>query len=308
MAPIFRPGEMLVGIGEALWDMLPDGKKIGGAPANFAYHCAQAGLESCVISAIGNDRLGEELVSQFDDKQLRYALEVVDYPTGTVGVQLDERGVPQYEIKEGVAWDNIPLTARIEEIAKKTRAVCFGSLAQRSHVSRETLNSFMNIMQAQDDDRYFVFDVNLRQNFYTTEVIHESLERANVLKINDEEIVVVSRMFGWPGIDLKDKCWILLGKYNLDILVLTCGVNGSYVFTPGHVSFLPTPVVEVVDTVGAGDAFSAIFMASYLQGITIEAAHSNAVAWSAYVCTRPGAMPVVPEELKLQIKNSPRRL
>lgn len=307
MAEIFKPGDLIVGIGEALWDMLPDGKKIGGAPANFAYHCGQAGLDSCAVSAIGEDKLGEELTEQFDAKHLRYLLEKVDYPTGTVGVTLDERGVPLYEIKEGVAWDNIPMTSRIEELAKKTRAVSFGSLAQRSHVSRETLNRFLDIMKAQNDERYYVFDINLRQNFYTPEIICDSLERCNVMKINDEEIVIVSRMFGWPGIDLKDKCWILLGKFDLDILVLTCGINGSYVFTPGHISFLPTPVVEVVDTVGAGDSFSAVFMASYLQGATIEAAHQNAIDCSAYVCTQQGAMPEMPLHLKEQIRNSPKR-
>ncbi len=307
MPGVFKPGDLIVGIGEALWDMLPDGKKIGGAPANFAYHCGQAGLDSCAISAIGEDRLGEELIEQFDEKKLRYIMEVVDYPTGTVQVTLDERGVPQYEIKEGVAWDNIPLTPRLQEMAKKTRAVCYGSLAQRSHVSRETMNSFIEIMKAQGDDRYYVFDINLRQSFYTPEVLYDSMERCNVMKLNDEEMVIISRMFGWPGIDLKDKCWILLGKYDLDILVLTCGINGSYVFTPGHVSFLPTPIVDVVDTVGAGDSFSAVFMASYLQGATIEAAHHNAIACSAYVCTQPGAMPEMPEYLKQQIRDSPKR-
>lgn len=308
MAGIFRPGDLITGIGEALWDMLPDGKKIGGAPANFAYQCGQAGLDSCAVSAIGKDKLGEELIAQFDDKKLNYVMEVVDYPTGTVGVELDERGVPVYDIKEGVAWDNIPLTPKIREIAKKTRAVCFGSLAQRSHVSRETLAGFLDIMKAQGDERFYVFDINLRQSFYTPEILYESMERCNVLKINDEEMVIVSRMFGWPGIDLKDKCWILLGKYDLDILVLTCGINGSYIFTPGNVSFLPTPVVEVVDTVGAGDCFSAIFMASYLQGATIEAAHRNAVTCSAFVCTQPGAMPTLPESLREEIRNSPKRL
>lgn len=308
MPGIFKPGDLMVGIGEALWDMLPDGKKIGGAPANFAYHCGQAGLDSCVVSAIGDDKLGAELVEQFDSKDLKYILEVVDYPTGTVGVTLDDRGIPIYEIKEGVAWDNIPLTPRIQELAKKTRAVCFGSLAQRSHVSHQSLINFIDIMKAQGDDRYYVFDINLRQNFYTPEILYESMERCNVMKINDEEMIIVSRMFEWPGIDLRDKCWILLGKYNLDILVLTCGVNGSYVFTPGHVSYLPTPVVEVVDTVGAGDSFSAVFMASYLQGATIEASHHNAVVCSAYVCTQPGAMPELPKDLKQQIRDSPKRL
>lgn len=286
----------VVGIGEALWDVLPDGRKIGGAPANFAYHVGQFGLESCVVSAVGNDALGDEIVDIFAGKGLDSLVERVPYPTGTVQVEIDQAGVPQYEIKEGVAWDNIPYTARLETLAQKTRAVCFGSLAQRSVVSRQTIARFLDAMP-KDDDRLVVFDINLRQGFYNAEILQESMQRCNVLKINDEELVTVSRMFGYPGIDLKDKCWILLGKYDLKMLILTCGVNGSYVFTPGHVSFLPTPSVEVADTVGAGDSFTAAFIASLLRGENVESAHRRAVETSAYVCTQRGAMPVLPHEL-----------
>lgn len=292
--------DLVVGIGEALWDMLPNGKQIGGAPANFAYHAAQCGLESCAISAIGKDALGEEIEENFNAKNLNYILEVVDYPTGTVPVTLDERGMPMYEIREGVAWDNLPFTPRIEDAAKRARTVCFGSLSQRSPVTRETLHKFLDAMP-QDDDRLIVFDVNLRQNFYTPEILANSMQRCNVMKINDEELVTVSRMFGYPGIDLEDKCWILLGKYNLKILVLTCGINGSYVFTPGNVSFMPTPTVNVVDTVGAGDSFSAAFISSIMQGCDIKTAHHNAVTVSAYVCTQPGAMPALPDDLKAML-------
>ncbi len=123
------------------------------------------------------------------------------------------------------------------------------------------------------------------------------MKRCNILKINDEELVTISRMFGYPGIDLQDKCWILLGKYNLKMLILTCGINGSYVFTPGNVSFQPTPRVEVADTVGAGDSFTAAFIASILKGKSVAEAHSRAVQISAYVCTKKGAMPILPSEL-----------
>lgn len=303
MSNYLKPGDLVVGIGEALWDMLPDGKKIGGAPANFAYHVGQAGVPSCVISAIGADKLGEELVENFKEKKLNFVLEVVDYPTGTVQVSL-ENGIPVYDIKEGVAWDNIPASQNIMDICKRTRAVSFGSLGQRSSISRETLQTFLDSMPEDGTRRFRIFDVNLRQNFYTPEILVESMRRCNVMKINDEELILVSRMFGYPGIDLKDKCWLLLGKYHLDILILTCGINGSYVFTPGQVSFLPTPVVDVVDTVGAGDSFSAVFMASILQGASIEAAHHNAIACSAYVCTQPGAMPTMPPELLNMIRES----
>lgn len=289
--------DVVVGMGEALWDILPEGKKIGGAPANFAYHVMQFGQPSCVVSAIGDDALGHEIVQNFTSKGLNQNIAVVPYPTGTVQVELDEAGIPIYDIKENVAWDNIPYTEELEELAKNTKAVCFGSLAQRNVVSRDTINRFLDAMPKKDDN-LVVFDVNLRQGFYNKEILCNSMEKCNILKINDEELVVVSRMFGYPGIDLQDKCWILLGKYNLKMLILTCGVNGSYVFTPGKVSFQPTPKVEVADTVGAGDSFTASFIASLLNGKSVEEAHSIAVRTSAYVCTQHGAMPVLPAEVK----------
>lgn len=292
---------VVVGIGEALWDVLPEGKKIGGAPANFAYHVSQFGLPGIAVSAVGHDRLGEELTGKFAERGLRTDMPEVDYPTGTVLVEVDEMGVPSYDIKQNVAWDNIPFTPELEKLAKRTRAVSFGSLAQRNVVSRETIHKFLDAMP-DDKDTLKIFDINLRQGFYTPELIEKSMEKCNVLKINDEELVLVSRLFGYPGIDLKDKCWILLGKYNLKMLILTCGVNGSYVFTPGHISFVETPKVEVADTVGAGDSFTAAFTAGLLNGLSVEEAHRQAVAVSAYVCTQHGAMPVLPDDLKAKIK------
>lgn len=286
---------IVVGMGEALWDVLPEGKKIGGAPANFAYHVSQFGLPSCVVSAIGNDPLGHEIMENFAEKGLKHCIEAVPYPTGTVQVEIDQAGIPQYEIKENVAWDNIPYTALLERLAEKTVAVCYGSLAQRNVVSRNTINRFLDAIPAENNP-LVVFDVNLRQGFYNKEILCNSMERCNILKINDEELVTVSRMFGYPGIDLQDKCWILLGKYNLKMLILTCGINGSYVFTPGHVSFQPTPKVEVEDTVGAGDSFTAAFIANILKGKSVEEAHQLAVQTSAFVCTQKGAMPKLPDE------------
>ena len=283
-------------MGEALWDVLPEGKKLGGAPANFAYHVSQFGLESRVVSAVGQDKLGAEILENFRQKQLYGLIETVPYPTGTVQVELDAEGVPCYDIKEGVAWDNIPYTQALEGLASQTRAVCFGSLAQRSIVSRQTIHRFLDAMP-DDADTLRIFDINLRQGFYTKEILCDSFRRCNILKINDEELVTVSRMFGYPGIDLQDKCWILLAKYNLKMLILTCGVNGSYVFTPGHVSFVETPKVQVADTVGAGDSFTAAFVAATLKGLPVAEAHRLAVDTSAYVCTQQGAMPVLPELL-----------
>jgi len=286
--------DVVVGMGEALWDILPEGSKIGGAPANFAYHVSQFGLESCVVSAVGDDELGAKTIQNLTSKGLKLMIPQIPYPTGTVQVTLDADGIPSYDIKEGVAWDNIPYTPELEELAKNTRAVCFGSLAQRSVVSRETIHKFLDTMP-NDDHRMKIFDVNLRQSFYNKETICESMKRCNILKINDEELVTISRMFGYPGIDLKDKCWLLIGKYRLRMLILTCGVNGSYVFTPGEVSFVETPKVEVADTVGAGDSFTGSFCAGILRGMPVSEAHRMAVAVSAFVCTQNGAMPKLPE-------------
>lgn len=302
MTAPFNPEEAcIVGMGEALWDVLPEGRKIGGAPANFAYHVSQFGFPGRVVSAVGDDKLGEEIRANFAEKGLEGLLPTVPYPTGTVQVTLDDAGVPCYDIRENVAWDNIPFTAELEELARRTRAVSFGSLAQRNIVSRGTIGRFLDTMP-DGEGRYKIFDINLRQGFYTQEVLCESFRRCNILKINDEELVAVSRMFGYPGIDLQDKCWILLAKYDLRMLILTCGINGSYVFTPGRVSFVETPRVEVADTVGAGDSFTAGFIAALLAGRSIAEAHRLAVDVSAWVCTQHGAMPRLPEELLERVR------
>ena len=286
----------VIGLGEALWDVLPEGKKLGGAPANFAYHAGQflGQANTMAISALGEDKLAEETIAALEEHGLQYTMPRVPYPTGTVQVQLDEQGIPTYDIRENVAWDNIPFTPEIEEIARNCRAVCFGSLAQRNVVSRENIHRFLD---ATPEDCVKIFDINLRQNFYTKEVIQESMRRCNILKINDEELVIIGRMFGYPGLDIENKCWLILGKYNLDMLVLTCGTNGSYVFTPGQMSFQETPKVEVADTVGAGDSFTGSFCAAILNGKPVAEAHQLAVKVSAFVCTQNGAMPIIPASL-----------
>lgn len=284
---------IVVGLGEALWDVLPDGRKLGGAPANFAYHAGQFGIDTLAVSALGKDSLGDETCKELEKKGLRHVMPRLDYPTGTVQVTLDKSGVPAYDIKEGVAWDNIPFTDDIKEVAANAGAVCWGSLAQRNEVSRKSIYQFLDHTP---EDCLKVFDINLRQSFYTKEVICESLKRCDVLKINDEELITIGRLFGYPGLDIENKCWLILGKYNLDMLVLTCGVNGSYVFAPGFKSFQETPKVEVADTVGAGDSFTGTFCASILKGKSITEAHKLAVEVSAYVCTQHGAMPVLPEK------------
>lgn len=298
----------VIGLGEALFDCLPTGRKLGGAPANFAYHVSQFGFDSCAISAIGDDELGQEIIDTFDKVGLHYCLPKVDFPTGTVQVTLNDKGIPQYEICLGVAWDNIPLTEELLSMAKEAKAVCFGSLAQRSATSRATINAMLEAMPA---DTLKVFDINLRQQWYNREIIENSLHHCNILKINDEELDIVAPMLLSIKTDpsaliAQDKektlrvCRALIELYELRLLILTCGTNGSYVITKDACSFVETPKVEVADTVGAGDSFTGAFIAKLLQGSDITQAHEIAVKVSAFVCTQSGAMPILPEEFTQQ--------
>ena len=280
----------IVGIGEALWDMLPAGKQLGGAPANFAYHVKRLGLPAKVVSAVGRDALGNEIVQLLREKDIPFLVPQIGYPTGSVQVSLDEAGIPSYEIMTDVAWDNIPYSAELEELAHHTQVVCFGSLAQRSKVSYDTINRFLDEMP-EGEGVWKVFDINLRQQFYTKEILHRSLCKCNVLKINDEELEQVRQLFGLSGDSLEDRCRQLLDEYQLKMVILTCGDKGSYVVTSEDVFYQDTPRVKVVDTVGAGDAFTAAFMAGILKGYAIADAHRLAVDVSAWVCTQSGAMP-----------------
>lgn len=285
---------VIVGIGEILWDVFPTGKVLGGAPANFAYHVSQFGFEGYAVSAIGGDELGDEIVDVLSNNKLKYLIETTPYATGTVQVTLSGNGIPQYEICENVAWDNIPFTEGMEELARKTKTVCFGSLAQRSSVSRQTINRFLDCVPK---TALKIFDINLRQHFYTLELIEHALDRCNILKINDDEIIIVGELFGWQSKSELEICNQLLHNCNLEIVVLTKGTEGSYVVTKTETSFKPTPLVEVADTVGAGDSFTAGFVASLLKGKSISEAHQIAVDVSAYVCTQHGAMPVLPDSI-----------
>jgi fructokinase len=285
---------IIVGIGEILWDVFPSGKVLGGAPANFAYHVSQFGFDGRAVSAIGNDEPGDEIIDCLSKKDFRYIIEKTPFPTGTVQVTLDEKGIPQYEICQKVAWDNIPFTTEMEELARNTKTVCFGSLAQRNEASRLTINKFLDLVP---ENALKIFDINLRQHFYSQELIDHSLSRCNILKINDDEVILVAKLFGWEDSSEMDICQKLLSDYSLRMLVLTKGTQGSYVITPDETSFKPTPLVKVADTVGAGDSFTAGFVASLLQGKSISEAHVTAVEVSAYVCTQKGAMPVLPESI-----------
>lgn len=283
----------VIGFGEILWDMLPDGRKLGGAPANFAYHSNCLGCEGWVVSSVGKDKSGDEIKDIISRKKFNACLGESDRPTGTVNINLDAEGIPSYEIVENVAWDDIVLTDEMKRLASEASALCFGSLVQRNETSRKSLYEFIGLMP---DDALKIYDINLRQNFYDVEVISDSMEFADILKINDEELKVVSGILSLTGSRVQI-CRNLLRRYSLKLVILTKGKAGSDVVTEDSVySVSPLPV-KVVDTVGAGDSFTATFVACYLSGNAISECHRKASAVSSYVCSCKGAMPEYSKEL-----------
>lgn len=286
-----RAKKIVVGLGEALWDCLPEGRKLGGAPANFAYHAQAQGCEGYVVSAVGSDPLGDEIIEKLQAKGLHTEIaRCQQAPTGTVKVTLAEGGIPSYDICQGVAWDNIPWSESLEQLAQRTDAVCFGTLAQRSPVSRHSIEQFISHTPLA---ALRIFDINLRQEYYSKELIESSLRKCNILKINDEEWDIVRPMLNIEAADqLSESISQLIQRYDLRLVILTCGTQGSHVFAAdGHHSYQPTPKVEVADTVGAGDSFTGAFTSALLQGQSVDQAHALAVEISAYVCTQAGPMP-----------------
>lgn len=286
--------DVIVGIGEILWDVFPSKRELGGAPANFVYHTSQFGFEGYVVSAVGQDKEGDDIVESLRVRELRHHTYRSSYPTGTVMVEVDADGVPSYTITENVAWDNIPYSDQLDQLAERTKAVCFGSLAQRNKVSRQTINRFLDKVPS---DSLRIFDINLRSKFYSRNTIANSLKHCNVLKINNEELKVVAALFGLKNSDEVELCRYLLDTYQLRIVILTSGTNGSYVITESETSFRVTPSIVVVDTVGAGDAFSAAFVSAIIKNKPIDIAHKFAVEVAAFVCTQRGAMPFLPDYL-----------
>ena len=278
--------KVIVGIGEILWDMLPSDKALGGAPANFAYHAARLGEEGWAVSAIGDDPLGHEILDVVNGKKLCHILSMTPQPTGTVDVKLDARGVPTYTIKEDVAWDNIPFTPEMEDLTRRADAVCFGSLVQRM-ASRASVVRFIRSMRS---DALKVFDINLRQHYYSKEVIEESLRLSDILKINDEEIRTVADLLLLDGDDTAASR-ALIDRYGLRLVILTRGAQGSEVITAAEVIPQAAGKADIVDTVGAGDSFTAAFVVAYLRGDSLADAQRLASDTAAYVCSRKGAMP-----------------
>ena len=281
------------GLGEVLFDVFPTGPKIGGAPANFAYHCRQNGLESLAISSVGTDSLGFQARNLLAARFLPALLIENTKETGAVNVDLTDDGVPTYTFVEDTAYDNIPLTETALGIARQLDLMCFGSLAQRGTVSHKTI---MALLDAMPKGSLRVFDVNLRRNYYSREIIEDSLKRTEIFKCNEDELPILCE-FARLQEKTATAYYEYLKSLGIYCFIFTEGASQSTVFLNDEISVLPTPKVEVVDTVGAGDSFTATFISRLMQGDSLVQAHEKAVKISAYVCTQAGAMPDMPAEL-----------
>lgn len=291
---------LVVGLGEILWDMLPGGKQLGGAPTNFAYHSHVLGVEGVVASCVGEDELGKEIIESLTGLGLSMDYIAIDgeHATGTVTVEVDSEGKPEYTIHEDAAWDFIPSSPELLELAAKADAVCFGSLSQRSATSQETVRQFLD---ATHSGCIRVYDINLRQNYYSKEIIDDMLKRAEVLKLNDDELGVVASLLGISGDD-NAVLGSILKRYGLLLIVLTMGGDGSLLLADGEISTCQSfDPVEIADTVGAGDAFTAAVVTGLLHGKKLDEINKFANRLAGFVCTQKGATPKVPESLARQI-------
>lgn len=284
---------LMVGIGELLWDVFPDHKKAGGAPINFVYHAAQLGAKAYAISAVGNDENGTEILAELKKSGINGIIASTNFPTGTVEVKL-KNGIPEYEIVENVAWDHIPFEPAAEEILKKADAVCYGTLASRHEDSRKNILKMLSIVHP---EAIRLYDINLRQNYYSAGLIDTLLRHANTFKINIDEMAVLRPLLDLKGTD-DEVCRGLMKHYDLKYLIFTAGEKFSRVYSDNEVTYFETPKVKVADTVGAGDSFSGAFVYALLSGKSLKEAHHMAVNVSAYVCTREGAWPEYDNTLK----------
>lgn len=285
---------IVLSLGELLWDMLPTGKRAGGAPVNFVYHAAMNGAEGYAISAVGQDPLGDELVKAIEQSGVKSIIQRNAWPTSTVEVSL-KSGIPEYTIVKGVAWDHLLLTRELIDLVEKSDAICFGTLALRSP---ETHDTIIQLLKHARPDALKFFDINLRGDHYSKELIQELLGYATVFKLNDAELLLLRDMFNIRGASDDEACRWFITTFNLDYMVLTGGATFSTIIArSGETSTLATPRVEVTDTVGAGDSFSGTFTAKILTGASLQEAHRASVNTAAFVCTQDGAWPVYPKTM-----------
>ena len=279
----------VIGIGELLWDLLPEGKKLGGAPCNFVYHANKLGASSRILSAVGSDEMGREILETIKRKNLSTDLiQINDNPTGTVDVKLNSIGVPKYFIHQDVAWDFLYFDENAVDMVNNADIVCFGSLAQRNARSRETICQFLNLCKS---DALIIFDINIRQTFYNKGIIENSLHFCNVLKMNEEEFPIVCNLINLKGEDLDSKVKELMQKYNLKLLAFTKGMQGSILYTTTKKSEMPTPKIDVKDTVGAGDSFAAAMAIGFVNKLPLRSLHEKAIEIASFVCESNGSMP-----------------
>lgn len=283
--------KLAVGLGEVLWDVLPGQKHLGGAPANFAYITNLMGDEGVVASCVGSDELGQEAIQRMQVLGVPVSALQCDstHPTGVVNVTVDLRGFAQYKIEEPSAWDFLQWTPEWQTLARNADAVCFGSLAQRSAQSRETIRNFL---QATRPEAVRIFDVNLRAAFYSQEVIDESLKLADIAKMNDEEVPQITELAGLAQGDEKSSGQRLLQRYDLQLVCITRGARGSLLISPDSHHEIPAVPVKVVDTIGAGDAFTAALVHEYLRGSTLTRMNQVANRIGAWVASKAGPTPV----------------
>jgi fructokinase len=285
----------IIGIGEVLWDLLPNGPKLGGAPGNFAFHARALGAHARVVTRVGADKLGRDILQRFEEQGIADGTVQVDdaAPTGTVTVALSEKGIPNYIIHENVAWDRLTVTLPALNAIREADAICFGSLAQRGEISRTAIQ---RLIAAAPANSLRVFDINLRQNYFSREVIEQSLRLANVFKLNDGELPILTGMFNLSG-STQQQIEQLAEKFDLQVVALTRGPAGSLLFRAGQWSDNPSVPIKIVDTIGAGDSFTAGLVLGLLQKMELDEINTLADEVARHVCSCVGATPPLPRKI-----------
>jgi fructokinase len=293
----------LIGLGEILWDLLPAGRQLGGAPANFAYHANALGSRGRIVSRVGSDQNGTDILARLNQLGLNVDLIQIDpeAPTGTVSVEVSRDGQPRYVIHQNVAWDRIAATDEARAAIAEADAICFGTLAQRSEISRGAIHA---LLRAAKGNALRILDINLRQQFYSAEVIEQSLRAANILKLNDHELPVLSKILSLRG-DVREQLTELTRRFDLRLVAYTQGGKGSVLLSDAQCSEHPGLPARVADTIGAGDSFTAALSLGLLRGWDLGTINENANRIGSFVASQPGATPKVPTELRELFSKAP---